>query len=103
MRRRIQRRMSLRHLNQLPKYVEVLRNDPAEATALFKDLLINVTSFFREPAAWQMLQNQVIRRLVAEREADAPLRVWVPACATGEEGYSLAMGLMEEIPAAAKS
>ena len=72
-------------------------------TALFKDLLINVTSFFREPAAWQVLQEQVIRRLVAEKDADAPLRVWVPACATGEEAYSIAMVLIEEIEAAGKS
>ena len=83
--------------------MEVLRNDPAEVTALFKDLLINVTSFFREPAAWQILQEQVIRRLVAEKDADAPLRVWIPACATGEEAYSIAMVLIEEIEAAGKS
>ena len=91
LRRRIQRRMSLRHLDQMPAYVELLRNDPAEVTALFKDLLINVTSFFREPAAWEFLQEQVIRRLVAEKDPDAPLRVWVPACASGEEAYSIAM------------
>ena len=48
--------MSLRHLSELPAYVEVLRSDPAEVGALFKDLLINVTGFFREPAAWQVLQ-----------------------------------------------
>jgi two-component system, chemotaxis family, CheB/CheR fusion protein len=104
LRRRIQRRMGLRHFDQLAEYVEVLRNDPAEATALFKDLLINVTSFFREPAAWQILQEQVIRRLVAEKiAADAPLRVWIPACATGEEAYSIAMVLIEEIQATGKS
>jgi len=103
LRRRIQRRMSLRHCDQLPQYVELLRNDPAEATALFKDLLINVTSFFREPAAWQILQEQVIRRLVAETPADAPLRIWVPGCASGEEAYSIAMLLIEEIQAAQKS
>jgi chemotaxis methyl-accepting protein methylase/signal transduction histidine kinase len=102
LRRRIQRRMSLRHLNELPRYVEVLRNDPAEVTALFKDLLINVTSFFREPAAWQVLQEQVIRRLVAAKDTDVPLRVWIPACATGEEAYSIAMVLIEEIEAAGK-
>jgi len=102
LRRRIQRRMSLRHLHELPKYVEVLRNDPAEVTALFKDLLINVTSFFREPAAWQVLQEQVIRRVVAAKDPDVPLRVWIPACATGEEAYSIAMVLIEEIEAAGK-
>ncbi len=102
LRRRIQRRMSLRHINDLPKYVETLRSDPAEATALFKDLLINVTSFFREPAAWRVLQEQVIRRLVAEKDMEASLRVWVPACASGEEAYSIAMVLIEEVAAAGK-
>ena len=77
LRRRIQRRMSLRHLNELPEYVEVLRNDPAEVTALFKDLLINVTSFFREPAAWQVLQEQVIRPIGRRR------RRRTPRCASG--------------------
>lgn len=101
--RRIQRRMSLRHIDHVLTYVELLRNDPAEVAALFKDLLINVTSFFREPAAWQILQEQVIRRLVAEKDADTPLRVWVPACATGEEAYSIAMVLLEEIHASEKS
>jgi two-component system CheB/CheR fusion protein len=101
--RRIRRRMSLKHLVQMPKYVELLRRDPAEVAALFKDLLINVTSFFREPEAWKILQEQVIRRLVAEKAADAPLRVWVPACATGEEAYSIAMVLIEEIQASEKS
>jgi len=103
LRRRIQRRMSQGHINDLLKYVEMLRNDPVEVTALFKDLLINVTSFFREPAAWQILQEQVIRRLVAEKNTDAPLRAWIPACATGEEAYSIAMVLIEEIQAAGKS
>ena len=102
LRRRIQHRMILRHFNDLLKYVEVLRDDPAEVTALFKDLLINVTSFFREPAAWQILQEQVIRRLVAEKETDATLRVWIPACSTGEEAYSIAMVLIEEIQAAGR-
>jgi two-component system CheB/CheR fusion protein len=103
LRRRLQRRMNLRHISKLPQYLEVLRNDPAEVTALFKDLFINVTSFFREPAAWQVLQEQVIRRVVATKEADIPLRVWIPACATGEEAYSIAMVLIEEIEAAGKA
>jgi len=102
LRRRIQRRMSLKHLDRMPAYVELLRNNPAEVSALFKDLLIKVTSFFREPAAWQMLQEQVIRRLVAEKAAGAPLRVWIPACASGEEAYSIAMVLIEEIQASGK-
>ena len=101
--RRLRRRMSLRHVGALPEYVEILRSDPAEVRALFQDLLINVTSFFREPAAWQVLQEQVIRPLVAAAAADASLRAWVPACASGEEAYSLAMLLIEEIESAGKA
>jgi two-component system CheB/CheR fusion protein len=103
LRRRVQRRMSLRHLDQMARYVDLLGNDPAEVTALFKDLLINVTSFFREPPAWAFLQEHVLRRLVAEKDPAAPLRVWVPACASGEEAYSIAMLVIEEIEAARKS
>ena len=76
LRRRIQRRMGLRHLKEPPKYVEVLREDPGEATALFKDLLINVTSFFREPAAWQVFQragDSTIGRCEGQRCAAAHL------------------------------
>jgi two-component system CheB/CheR fusion protein len=76
LRRRIQRRMSLKRVNDLAKYVEVLRDDPEEVTALFRDLLINVTRFFREPEAWQVLQEQVIRRWVAEKDPNASVRVW---------------------------
>lgn len=101
--RRIRRRMSLRHVAAMSDYVELLRREPTEAAALFDDLLISVTSFFRDPAAWQTLQEQAIRPLVADKERDAPLRVWVPACATGEEAYSIAMILIEEIEASGKN
>jgi len=103
LRRRMLRRMGLRHLVELSTYVEVLRRDVGEVNALFKDLLINVTSFFREPEAWRFLQEQVIRPLVASKSADVPVRVWVPACSTGEEAYSMAMVLAEETQAARKS
>jgi two-component system, chemotaxis family, CheB/CheR fusion protein len=101
--RRIERRMSLKQIDRIPAYVELLRDDPSELAALRKDLLITVTSFFRDPGAWQILQERVIRPLVAEKGVDAPLRVWVPACATGEEAYSIAMALIEEVQAAGKS
>jgi two-component system CheB/CheR fusion protein len=103
LRRRIQRRMSLKHVEEIPAYVELLRRDPAEVTALFKDLLINVTSFFREPKAWLFFREQVIRQVVAEKDSNDPLRVWVPACATGEEAYSIATVLIEEMQTAQKS
>jgi two-component system CheB/CheR fusion protein len=83
--------------------VEVLRSDPAEVGALFKDLLINVTGFFREPAAWQVLHEQVIRPLVAAKAPGSSLRAWIPACASGEEAYSLAMVLIEELEATGKA
>jgi two-component system, chemotaxis family, CheB/CheR fusion protein len=101
--RRIRRRMSLKHVVAISDYVDLLRREPAEVTALFNDLLISVTSFFREPAAWQTLQEQAIRRLVTEKERDVPLRVWVPACATGAEAYSIAIVMIEEIEASGKN
>jgi two-component system, chemotaxis family, CheB/CheR fusion protein len=102
LRRRIQRRMSLRHCEKMSEYVKLLGREPAEVDALFKDLLINVTHFFREPSAWEALQSQAIRGLVAGKPAGATIRAWVPACATGEEAYSLVIALIEEIQAAGK-
>ncbi len=103
LRRRIHRRMSLRQVSSLPQYVELLRSDPTEASALVKDFLINVTSFFREPLAWKTLQERAIRPLLAEKDEHAPLRAWVPACSSGEEAYSLAMVLIEEMHATGKT
>jgi two-component system CheB/CheR fusion protein len=101
--RRIGRRMGLKHTERVADYARLLTNDPAEAAALCEDLLISVTSFFRDPEAWRVLQQQVLRPLVARKESHAALRVWVPGCATGEEAYSIAMLLIEEREAAAKS
>jgi len=69
---------------------------------LAKDLLISVTSFFRDPEAFQVLETQVIAPVVQAKDSDAPLRVWVPGCATGEELYSIAMLLLEQLTAAQK-
>lgn len=93
--RRIRRRMDLGHFEHLKTYYELLKDDPDEISLLFRDLLINVTSFFRDAAAFDQLQAQVIEPLVKEKTADVPVRVWVPACATGEEAYSVAILLME--------
>ncbi len=70
---------------------------PDEVRALFDDLLITVTTFFRDPDAWEALRLQVVVPLVARADATEPMRVWVPGCATGEEAYSLAMLFREEI------
>ena len=93
--RRVSRRMQIVHLNTIEGYVEKLRDDPAEANALFRDLLIKVTNFFRDAPAFEKLRELVIPKLFEGRGADDTVRVWVPGCATGEEVFSLAM-LMRE-------
>ena len=99
LRRRVHRRMGLRHLERMLDYLRLLRSDEEELKALFKDLLIGVTRFFRDPPAWQFLEEKVLPTLVRKREADAPLRVWVAGCGTGEEAYSIGMVLIEQVQA----
>ncbi len=94
--RRLGRRMQLSRHDWLGDYLVFLREHPEEAQALFEDLLISVTTFFRDPAAFEALQQQVIPKLFAEKTPDTPIRVWVSGCATGEEAYSLAILLLEE-------
>jgi len=100
--RRIGRRMGLKHVEDVADYVELLKAQPGEAKLLFEDLLISVTNFFRDPEVWRDLQERVVRPLVERKEARTPLRVWVPGCATGEEAYSIAMLLIEELQAGRK-
>ncbi len=100
--RRVQRRMGLSHIQEMPDYVEYLRENPKEATALYRDLLIGVTAFFRESEAFQVLQQRVVPELVERTKSDIPVRVWVPGCATGEEAYSVAMLLIEQFGEAQK-
>lgn len=100
--RRIQRRLSLKDIETLDEYAGVLRNDSGETAALIKDLMINVTSFFRDPEAWQTLQEKVIEPMIANRENQSSIRVWTPGCSTGEEAYSIAMLVTEQAEAAGK-
>ena len=97
--RRIKRRMVLLKKDGLGEYEEALRQDPAEVEALYHDILINVTSFFRDPAMFDALQAKVIPALLKDRSRKEPLRAWVLGCSTGEEAYSLAMILAEVIEA----
>ena len=92
--RRIQRRMHVLQTDEVSEYVERLRTDPQEAEMLFRELLISVTRFFRDPAAFEALEAKVIPALLAADSAD-PIRVWVAGCATGEEAYSVAILLRE--------
>ena len=101
--RRIQRRLGLRNIATLDAYLAELRSDPAEAAVLIKDLLINVTSFFRDAEAWSTLCEDVISPLVAARETGAAIRAWVPGCSTGEEAYTLAMLIAEQATLAGKT
>jgi len=94
-RRRMERRLFFRGLSELSAYAEVLESDPAELAALCEDVLIHVTGFFRDPAAFEALRTQVFPRLCEARSAGAPIRVWVPGCSTGEEVYSIAICLLE--------
>ena len=100
--RRIQRRMGLNQLERLPDYLSLLREQPEELERLSKDLLISVTSFFRDPQMFNVLEIQVLPALIKGRDAHTPVRVWVPGCATGEEAYSLAMLLVERASAIGK-
>ncbi|HEY1888871.1 MAG TPA: chemotaxis protein CheB [Steroidobacteraceae bacterium] len=101
--RRMQRRMGLLGMTGLERYGARLREDPAEATALANDLMINVTGFFRDPQAWEALRESVVRPMVERRAADDPIRAWVTACASGEEPYTLAMLIAEEAARAGKT
>ncbi len=101
--RRIQRRLGLRNIATLDAYLVELRSDPAEAAMLIKDLLINVTSFFRDAEAWRTLSDLVIAPLVAARETGSSIRAWVPGCSTGEEAYTLAMLIAEQATLAGKA
>ncbi len=101
--RRIERRMGLARITRLADYLNLLRTDAAEVDALCKDLRIRVTSFFREPESWRFLEREVVAPLVAAKPAGSPLRIWVPGCATGEEAYSIAMVVMEQLHAMHKS
>lgn len=94
--RRLVRRMQLNHRTSIEHYLALLRESADEVRALFDDLLISVTTFFRDPPVWEMLRQQVIGPLIERSQGDEAIRVWVPGCATGEEAYTLAMLFREE-------
>jgi two-component system, chemotaxis family, CheB/CheR fusion protein len=95
--RRLGRRMQLSHRESFDHYLGLLRESPDEVRALFDDLLISVTAFFRDAATWDALRVQVVVPLIEQSNGDEPIRAWVPGCATGEEVYTLAMLFREEI------
>ena len=103
--RRIERRMAMAsiEINGMDRYLDLLRNDENELELLSKDLLINVTSFFRDPKVFEYLAAKIVPDLVGHRTSDQPLRVWIAGCSTGEETYSLTMLFREAIAEARSS
>jgi two-component system CheB/CheR fusion protein len=99
LKRRSERRMGVHGLTSLAAYEEFLRENPQELDLLSKEMLIGVTSFFRDPQVWKALGETVLPALLSRREHDVPLRAWVVGCSTGEEAYSLAMVFREVIDA----
>jgi chemotaxis methyl-accepting protein methylase len=95
--RRVERRMGIHQIDKIVTYVRFLRGNPQELELLFKELLIGVTNFFRDPAEWEQLKREGIPALLAGRSPSQALRAWVPGCATGEEAYSLAIVFKEAL------
>ncbi|MGZ5076869.1 MAG: chemotaxis protein CheB [Methylobacter sp.] len=95
--RRIERRMALHQLDHISTYIRYLRENPQEQDLLFKELLIGVTGFFRNPTIWNTLKTDAIPALIANYPGGKTIRAWVPACSTGEEAYTLAIAFIEAI------
>lgn len=93
--RRILRRMNINQIGDLGDYVKLLHRNPEEVEALYRDVLINVTSFFRNPDVFKSLRQAVYPKILGERAASEPVRFWVPGCSSGEETYSHAISLVE--------
>src|SRR5450759_793993 len=89
--------MVIRNVNNLDDYVHNLEQKPSEVETLFRDLLIGVTSFFRNPTAFDELQIKVIPNFFTDKNSDSVIRIWVPGCSTGEEAYSIGILLQEQM------
>jgi two-component system CheB/CheR fusion protein len=101
--RRIERRMAVHQIEDVEGYVKYLQQAPPEVEALFRDLLIGVTNFFRDPEAFNVLEAQIIPQLLEGKPAGAVLRIWSTGCSTGEEAYSMAILLQERMEALKQS
>lgn len=93
--RRIQRRMVVHKMDKIEDYVKFVQSDPAEVKALYQDMLINVTSFFRNPHVFDALKANVFPHIIKNHLPDTSIRIWTPGCASGEEAYSVAIALLE--------
>jgi two-component system, chemotaxis family, CheB/CheR fusion protein len=95
--RRVRRRMSQVDIDDYAEYIDHLQVNSEEFNALFNTILINVTSFFRDPEAWESIRTEIVPTLLAERSPEDPVRIWSAGCASGEEAYTLAMVFAESL------
>ena len=95
--RRVTRRMVINHMKKIASYAEFLRTHPSELEALYSDMLIGVTGFFREPETFAALKEKIFPELIKNRLPKEPIRIWIPGCSTGEEAYSFAIAIQEYI------
>src|SRR5262245_50259523 len=95
--RRIERRMALHKIERLADYIKFVQSNPQELRLLYKDMLISVTSFFRDREPFDVLKQRVFPHLLEHKRTGDPVRIWVPACSTGEEAYSIAICLLEQL------
>jgi len=95
--RRIERRMAIKNFKNVAEYAQYLEQNFTEVEALFQDFLISITSFFREPTAFEALQKKVILHLLSSKNSDLVIRIWIPGCSTGEEAYSIGILLQEQM------
>src|SRR5262249_2456864 len=101
--RRMERRMALHQIERPEDYLRYARDNPAEVEALFRDLLIGVTNFFRDPDAFKVLEEKVLPKMLNDKSVHDPVRVWACGCSTGEEAYSIAILLYEQALAMKRS
>lgn len=100
--RRVERRMAVHQIERIDQYVQYLRQHESEQLTLFRELLIGVTGFFRDPEAYQSLLENAVNNLIANRPVGTQMRVWTPGCSTGEEAYSIAMLFQEQMEKAGR-
>jgi chemotaxis methyl-accepting protein methylase/signal transduction histidine kinase/chemotaxis response regulator CheB len=93
--RRLSRRMALRQVEDLQAYLSILQREPEESQSLYEDILVHVTSFFRDPEVFEALKTRVFPEILKQKAEGVPVRLWVAGCSTGEEVYSLAIALLE--------
>ncbi|MBN1263854.1 MAG: PAS domain-containing protein [Anaerolineales bacterium] len=97
--RRIERRMAINQIETMDGYIKYLQQSPTELDSLFRDMLIGVTNFFRDPEAFKALEEKVVSKISTGKSAGDQIRIWVPGCSTGEEAYSIAILLQERLDA----